>query len=655
MPKRIIILIVIMSFFLTGVGKPILYQSSHIYGNSVKKSDINNNQTSLHNEPDVNSSVVFQEDFSGDLSQWTLYGSPTPFIDMSYGNPAPSFQINGDGYHPNVALSTVGITPEPGMVITFDLQISHITALHHGSGLGLSREWYAREDYQNWQRLGVLGSDGTGISYECGSQPIEDTDFHSFKFIVQNDYRLEAYMDDMTTPKCITDFTVSPDEFNNIPILIGGREGHVDNVIVTSPNGPQTILISEINEMIETDPSSIEGEEVVVRAMPMQTHDWTFGVGEALNSKIGEMGKGAYHAYKITKYLIFAAKTIAFIPMILKWMILEVVESMQMQILLGTDINEGRNPVIFIWYPGGTSKFLDLGRPYYITGTVKHYLENEDRFYYIDIENATPDDPSPTNPNFPMPADHTFYTVRELSEMTFLSTEDVFTVGWVIERWKYNGDSYVAFDRTFRTGDSPSDTKAVIVRLIDNDEAPICGSILTVAGSTHVGTVDNDGWNDHQLYIKASDITPIQDPSVNSPITEHEYCAGKGATFHSGSPIDIHLYDDLGNHTGAVYDNSGTVIEIEENVPGSTYIFTEGDSGEIVILSGAESFNYDVQYRGTAEGTYDFGYTTYDNHGSVVESEGEEDVPTSKDQVDEFSIDVPPFIRYIFLPGIYRD
>ena len=82
MSKRVIIFIVIMSFFSTGIGKPISYQSSHIYGNSEKKSDINNNQNSFPNEPDAKSSIVFQDDFSGDLSQWTIHGSPNPFITM---------------------------------------------------------------------------------------------------------------------------------------------------------------------------------------------------------------------------------------------------------------------------------------------------------------------------------------------------------------------------------------------------------------------------------------------------------------------------------------------------------------------------------------------------------------------------------------------
>jgi len=51
-------------------------------------------------------------------------------------------------------------------------------------------------------------------------------------FVVLDDYRLEAYLDDMDTPRCITDFTLSPAEFNDVPLMIQAREGHVDNVKV---------------------------------------------------------------------------------------------------------------------------------------------------------------------------------------------------------------------------------------------------------------------------------------------------------------------------------------------------------------------------------------------------------------------------------------
>lgn len=82
--------------------------------------------------------VEFEEDFSGDLSQWTLFGSPLPYIDAAMGNPAPSLQINGDHNYASGVQSTKGITPTVGMVISFQLQTSTMSALAHSVSLALA-------------------------------------------------------------------------------------------------------------------------------------------------------------------------------------------------------------------------------------------------------------------------------------------------------------------------------------------------------------------------------------------------------------------------------------------------------------------------------------------------------------------------------------
>jgi hypothetical protein len=177
-------------------------------------------------------SIIFQDNFNSGLGKWKLFGSPTPYIDTSFGNPKPSYQNNGDGMYSNGATSKQYFTPKPGMIFQVDLQISSYSGGHHWMGFGLERILNPTETNSNPRFFVSMGADTSKIYIgDCAQRNLTDTQFHRFKFIVLNDLRLKAYKDGLYI--CTTSFNLA--EFVNKPLAIEGREGHADNVLVTKP------------------------------------------------------------------------------------------------------------------------------------------------------------------------------------------------------------------------------------------------------------------------------------------------------------------------------------------------------------------------------------------------------------------------------------
>ena len=67
-------------------------------------------------------SLLFSEDFSGNLSKWQIEGSPSPSIVSSEGNPAPSFCTNDDLNYGGWAVSKDGFDYSNGLSISVDLK-----------------------------------------------------------------------------------------------------------------------------------------------------------------------------------------------------------------------------------------------------------------------------------------------------------------------------------------------------------------------------------------------------------------------------------------------------------------------------------------------------------------------------------------------------
>ncbi|MEN9913115.1 MAG: hypothetical protein RLY66_523 [Candidatus Parcubacteria bacterium] len=86
------------------------------------------------------------------------------------------------------------------------------------------------------------------------------------------------------------------------------------------------------------------------------------------------------------------------------------------------------------------------------------------------------------------------------------------------------------------------------------------------------------------------------------------------------SPVDLHLYDERGNHTGLTAPPVGMEFEdddeldadlysfYEEKVPGTSFELHEGEDGNETYITMPSDFSgtYDVAIRGTGIGTFDY-------------------------------------------------
>ena len=76
-------------------------------------------------------------------------------------------------------------------------------------------------------------------------------------------------------------------------------------------------------------------------------------------------------------------------------------------------------------------------------------------------------------------------------------------------------------------------------------------------------------------------------------------------TVSTHSPVDLHIYDNKGNHTGSIAPPSGTeeVYEAyEENIPGSDY--SKSDAGETYINLPNDGKEYRIEVQGTGVGEF---------------------------------------------------
>jgi pimeloyl-ACP methyl ester carboxylesterase len=86
-------------------------------------------------------------------------------------------------------------------------------------------------------------------------------------------------------------------------------------------------------------------------------------------------------------------------------------------------------------------------------------------------------------------------------------------------------------------------------------------------------------------------------------VSDHPYpLSGTGLSVYS--PVNINVYDSLGNHTGPTDDG-----DFEENIPGSSYDALD-DSKFIFLPDGG---NYKIKFEATDKGDFDFKIRKYEN------------------------------------------
>jgi len=202
------------------------------------------------------------EDFSGDLiDQWQPYGSPSPGISETMGNPAPSMYPNGDGSYDSGAISRSTFSFAAGLVLEADFYVIEGSGFDPGISFGLQNPTnrgldrvgpgsdysvlirYAWDSTGGWQgnlAYHALGADGTYM--------VSFWDTHINQYLNGwHRFRIEI------TPSGYVRFSIDGQlletsplpldlKYDNVPVLLGRKRStaYVDNVSIMqgSSNAP---------------------------------------------------------------------------------------------------------------------------------------------------------------------------------------------------------------------------------------------------------------------------------------------------------------------------------------------------------------------------------------------------------------------------------
>jgi len=190
--------------------------------------------------------VLFHEDFSSDLNQWTLFGSPLSYIDTSLGNLVPSLQTNGDANYGSGLNSVEGFALTPGTTIVYHGRLERL-AWHNAFAVIPYRDWTCGEytgDYAARFEYGSSCPDGfclqaavrdSATTYEHSPNlpALAPRLFHDFKIEILEDSRVSFYADDMSTPAWTSSVSVDT-SYGTGPLCLNGRKAWLDNVTVIS-------------------------------------------------------------------------------------------------------------------------------------------------------------------------------------------------------------------------------------------------------------------------------------------------------------------------------------------------------------------------------------------------------------------------------------
>ena len=222
---------------------------------------------------------IYEEDFSGVFSDfWTPFGSPEGKITTSRGNPAPSFNNNGDENYASGAYTNQMFNYSSGMEIVVDMYVKNTAGWQCwiSGSFGLSQNptasgrsfrtvvrmtySYAGDVCNNTTR----GTLGTRVLLEDGSterfreENLNDYlgEWHQYRIFIRPDRHVEFYIDEDLIYR--TEGKISMD-YQNKPILLGsraryGRVNH-DNlrIYVGEANTPPRVASAIDDQVVGID------------------------------------------------------------------------------------------------------------------------------------------------------------------------------------------------------------------------------------------------------------------------------------------------------------------------------------------------------------------------------------------------------------------
>ncbi|XOV89827.1 MAG: PEP-CTERM sorting domain-containing protein [Pseudomonadota bacterium] len=214
---------------------------------------------------DAQANVLLEDDFSNGLSQWQIFGSPSPSIQTIIGpdgNPTQVFATNDDGNWGGFALSN-----ETFNYVNTTFQVS-VDVKHANFGGGYQKKstvflnktnsinnsvpsggysWFLTAEifgnssaYGPSLAFGLITMDG---SVESGRVALADGDgWHNLSFLIDTDGFVSFLVDNVAVYNSVGQITDDYD--GTAALLLGHRRAFHDNVLVTSSvPAPATLLL----------------------------------------------------------------------------------------------------------------------------------------------------------------------------------------------------------------------------------------------------------------------------------------------------------------------------------------------------------------------------------------------------------------------------
>jgi hypothetical protein len=415
------------------------------------------------------------------------------------------------------------------------------------------------------------------------------------------------------------------------------------------------MLISDINEQLEKNPSAILGQQVTVLVMPVRTTDLTLGAGDwgetvpALKSLheickvfFTKQGAAELAAHGGIGGLLIATKAALIHQTLDNWL------QMRAQLVWGIHEGDLGDRTLLVWDPA--APLMNHGVPYVVTGTVskKTFFDvlalKNDYFYHLKVEHSSDQviqQPSTTHPHFTIPAGYTYRKWEDIQLDGVTGYGDqICTIGLVTERYPVGGHHYVRIQLMERI------SGALPVRVPTDAKAPDMGAMALYCGTKRAagGGDLHPGWLPLSKYLD----TTTGDGSVQllqgykSQIERHECPSRTFLGIEIGSPADIHVYDPEGNHVGVVYDGSNNVIGVENEIPDVEYFYGVDDAPEFMGIGNPTAGVYTVTIHGTDTGTYTQTIRIYDSSGGQTFASTVTAQPISAGQEDTTVVDEIP-------------
>ena len=411
---------------------------------------------------------------------------------------------------------------------------------------------------------------------------------------------------------------------------------------VTTPG----MLISGINELLETDPESILGKQVMVAGAAARVDDWTAGAGdlvkthESLVKVLDKIKNLKDVGWALADYGGAAALKVYIEAFLAGWIVQNWME-MRAALITGTQSGEWGDPTLLIWNP--TAALPEMGFPYVITGTVKRKdflsLTGWDYFYYLEVTSSsavTKITPSSTEKHFPIPAGYTFKDLGDIGLVYTPAGSRVCGIGIVDERYVKGDFAYLRLTLLQRMIDL--DHPPVLAQVDKDEKQPNLGALVLACGTKRSGDV---GYN---WYGVSSYLNTLEDQGGlarlkghTSTVSGHEAVGQSGLFIHMGSPVDLHVYDQQNRHVGPIHDPAtGALTGFALEIPGAMYFYGQGDTPEFIYLPNPQGGEYSIRLAGTGSGTYTMttslsdqtGYPTYFNQTAGSTTSGEIDTYT---------------------------